>query len=387
MSKPANSATEAVAPFKPLNCRALIVHDWLQGMHGSERVVHAMQELFAGGADVATFVADPRKLPEELSSRVVRTSKLGRLPGLRPSASSPGRWRYLLPFMPWWFRRLPTDGYDVVLSSSHACALGVRAPRGVPHVAYIHTPIRYVWNADLDQRVPRGARSLARALFTCLRIVDRRASTSPDVLIANSSAVRERIRSVWNRDAAVVHPPTSLESARTRQATRSPDTLLWVHRFVDYKRPLEVAQAFELLPDLNLVMVGVGPLSDRVKREAPPNVTVHGWLERDELERLLMSAAGFIHVGLEDFGISMVEALASGTPVLALNQGGALDIVRDGVDGLLIGSARPHEIASAARSMVNREWDPDLLRDRARAFSRERFLHSLRDVLVSQGLS
>lgn len=373
-----------------LQARALIVHDWLQGLHGSERVVLAMQDLFEGGADIATFMADSDNLPESLSSRVTRVSWLSRLPGLRQRHGSGGRWRYLLPLMPLWFKRVPTHGYDVVISSSHACAIAVRTDAGVPHVAYVHTPIRYVWLDELDQRFNGFQARAVRSLRGWMRRMDLKASKSPDVLLANSTTVQRRITDIWGRESDVVHPPVLLDSSfedRDDGRAHDPDTFVWIHRFVSYKRPLEVMRAFAKLPDTNLIMVGVGPLADQVAEEASANVSVRGWIEREELEDLLRSAGGFVHVGLEDFGISMVEALAAGTPVLALNSGGATDIVRHGVDGVLIPDADPKTITDAVNVMRSTVWDDVTLRARAEQFSKSVFLSKMRAALVEQGVS
>jgi len=379
-------ANRRATPAK-LRCRALIVHDWCQGLHGSERVVLAMQDLFEHGADIATFMADPERLPPQMAERIVKTSRLPDLPGLRQTADGEGRWRYLLPYMPRWFRKLDTSGYDLVLSSSHACAVGVQAPEGVPHVSYVHTPIRYVWNEGGDASRTGGLRGLGLAGFRgILKRADLRASRSPDVVIANSTAVADRIHRLWGREAQVIHPPVSL-SPPSIAVDRDPDHFLWVHRFVDYKRPREVAAAFAELPDLRLTMVGVGALEHEIRATAPPNVTIHGWLERSELEALFASAGGFIHVGEEDFGISMVEALAAGVPVLGLARGGALDIVRSGVDGVLVDGPEVPAIRAGVRELRARSWNSDALKGRAGVFRQDSFAQRMIDTLRAVGVA
>lgn len=359
--------------------RTAIVHDWFQGFHGSERVVETMRSGFAEAGsppDVLTFHAAHELLPPALSEAIVRESRLASLPGVRQRGHDPGRWRYLLPYMPRWFDRLDLDEYDVVISSSHACAAGVRARAGATHVCYCHTPMRYAWTPETDRDRLSGLGGAAlRLAARRLRRIDLKASRRPEAYVANSTAVRDRIERFYGRRAEVIHPPVEIGEFDPRRATRD-GPFLWVHRLVRYKRPELVAEAFRGLPH-RLTMVGVGPLEARLRDAMPPNVELRGWLSRAELAELYARASGFIHVAEEDFGITMVEALAAGTPVIALDRGGARDIVRPEVDGLLIEAAEVGEIRRAVERVAAREWDPRELSTRARAFSRERFLERL----------
>jgi glycosyltransferase involved in cell wall biosynthesis len=218
-----------------------------------------------------------------------------------------------------------------------------------------------------------------------LRDWDRRASARPDVYLANSTTVVQRIKRFYGRDAELVPPPVAIGDF-PRDVARDPTRFLWVHRLVPYKRPLEVAEAFRELPELRLTMVGLGPLEAQLRSTLPANVELLGWVPRERLAQLFAGAAGFIHVGEEDFGISMVEALAAGTPVLGANAGGARDIVRPELDGVLIGDpADPARIRAGVRELAGGEWNPDALRESARRFSEERFRARLADVLRAHG--
>jgi glycosyltransferase involved in cell wall biosynthesis len=369
-----------------LAMRTALVHDWFQGFHGSERTVAAMLDLFERDPDVFTFHAARELLPERVAAAIVRESRLARLPGVRQRGHRAGRWRWLLPYMPRYFERLDVRPYELVVSSSHACAVGVRPRSDALHVCYCYTPMRYAWMPVAERGRVGGVKGLALgALRKRLRERDRRAAARPDVYVAISTAVAERIATFYGREAVVVPPPVAVGDFPT-DGDRDPRRLLWVHRLVSYKRPLEVAAAFRELPDLRLTMVGVGPLERKLRAALPPNVELLGWLPRRRLAGLFAGAGGFIHVGEEDFGISMVEALAAGTPVLAVDRGGARDIVRPGVDGLLLAEPPDAEdVRAGIVELAGRTWDRERLRARARDFSEERFQDRLAEVLHAHG--
>lgn len=376
------SAPPSEGPLLPPG-RAALVHDWFQGFHGSERVVDVLLTDVLGTerADVLTFSAARELLPAHLSRAIVRESRLAQLPGVRQRGHSPGRWRYLLPYMPRYFAGLDLSGYELVVTSSHAAALGVRPPEGVPSVCYCHTPMRYAWLPDAEAGRVEGLAGVGlRAMRGWLQRADLEASRQPDVYVANSTAVRERIRRIYGRDAEVIHPPVDVADF-TPGAEKEPGHFLWVHRLVSYKHPLVVAEAFRGSRH-RLTMVGIGPLEAELRQALPPNVELHGWLEREELAELYRRASGFIHVGEEDFGIAMVEALAAGMPVIGLARGGACDIVRPGIDGILVDRGDVATLRAAVDEAARTHWDPAALAARARRFSREEFVASFAALLA-----
>ena len=389
MSTPARTSGEPAElspPGERLSMRAALVHDWFQGLHGAERTVAGMLDVFARDPDVLTFHAAHELLPDRLARAIVKESRLAGLPGVRQRGHDPGRWRWLLPYMPYYFDHLDLDGYELVVSSSHACAAGVRTAPETIHACYCHTPMRYVWMPEAERNRVSGAKGAAlKALRGRLRRWDRRASERPDLYIANSSAVADRIRRFYGREAVIVPPPVAVKDFPL-DAPRDAEHFLWVHRLVPYKRPLQVAEAFRDLPNLRLTMVGVGPLEARLRADLPPNVELLGWVPRERLAELFASVGGFIHVGEEDFGISMVEALAAGTPVLAADAGGARDIVRPDLDGVLISNpSDPAQIAAGVRRLAARGWAPDDLRQSAQRFSEERFRARIAETLRDLG--
>ena len=358
------------------SARAAIVHDWFQGYGGAERVVDVMRtRVFDDAAppDIYTFHAARELLPPGLVATIRGEARVTRAPGIRQRGHDPGRWRYLLPYMPRYFRRLDLEPYDLVIASSWAFALQARPRPDAAHVCYCYTPLRYVWLPEVEGGRTRGiARVALQGLSRRLRRLDLEASRRPDVYIAISQAVRARIQRFYGRDALVVHPPVEVGEFDPRGEKRS-GHFLWVNRLVPYKKPDLVLEAFRGLP-YTLTMVGLGPLEDRLRRDLPPNVELRGWLSREELVRLNREAGGFVHVGEEDFGISMVEALASGTPVIALARGGALDIVRDGEDGVLLEEADVTSLRAAVRRVAEASWDAERLHQQALEFSTDRFV-------------
>jgi glycosyltransferase involved in cell wall biosynthesis len=359
--------------------KAALVHDWFAGLYGSERVVETMRTgLFdaSGPPDVFTFHAAHEVLPPELSAAIVKESRLAALPGIRQRGRSQGHFRYLLPYMPTYFRHLDLAEYDLVIASSHACAINARPPREATYICYSHTPMRYLWMPELEHERVRGLRGLPlKALRSRLRRVDREAAQRPDGFVANSNAVAARIQAFYGRSAEVIPPPVDVEHLDP-SADKEEGHFLWVHRLVDYKRPQVVAEAFRGLPH-RLTMVGIGPLRGRIEADLPPNVELRGWVSRPELEALYARASGFIHIAEEDFGITIVEALAAGAPVIALNRGGATDIVRPGVDGLLIDEPTVAALREAIAQVASRSWDAQALAERAGEFSRENFLRRM----------
>ena len=369
-------------PF--LDRRAAVVHDWFQGYHGAERVAHVMRrDLFSPQrpADVYTFHAAHELLPSDLSQSIVHESRLARLPGIRQRGHDPGRWRYLLPYMPYYFRRLDLSEYDLVISSSHACASHATPRPDATHVVYCYTPMRYAWLPETDTRSAASIKRAALGFVTGrLRKIDRAAAQRADAYVAISTAVQERIARFYGRQSYVIPPPVDVDAFDPTQP-KDEEHFLWVHRLVSYKRPELVAEAFRGLP-FRLTMVGIGPLERQLRAMLPPNVELRNWVTREELAQLYAATSGFLHVGEEDFGITMVEALASGTPVIALNRGGARDIVRDGVDGVVVERADVAALRKAVFDVAARQWQPDKLALRARDFSRESFVQRMIPFLI-----
>ncbi len=353
--------------------RVALVHDWLVTMRGGERVLHELAAVFPG-ADLYTLVHEPGSVSLRLEALPIRTSLIDRVPGGRR------HFRKLLPLLPWAIGRFHLTGYDLVLSSSHAVAKGVRVTDDACHVCYCHTPMRYVWDA-VETYVGRGLRrTLAQPLVSALRRWDM-ATSAPDrvhAFIANSQHVAARIRRHYGRDARVVFPPVDTDLFRP---SGRPDEgyYLLVGAFVPYKREDVAIEAFREL-DRRLVIVGDGPCRQRLQRDAPRNVEFVGRLAHDRLAALYAGCRALIHPQEEDAGIVPLEAQAAGRPVIALGAGGALETVRpcghpDGATGVLFETPDAATLRDAVLRLEQRRGDfrPDVLRAHAASFATDRF--------------
>ena len=350
--------------------RVAIAHEWLVRYLGSERCVAEMLEAFPG-ARLLTTIADASALPPAF--RAAETSLLQHVPG----ATRHHEW--LVPLMPLaWRLRPAVSDVDIVISSSHACAKGVRAERGIPHLCYCHTPMRYAWDFKAERdRFPREVRPFARAGMAWFRRWDRASARRVTRFVANSSAVARRIGQVFGRDAEVIHPPVRTEFF-TPGGERE-DFFLYVGRFVSYKRPELALEAFAGMPECRLLMVGDGPLGSTLRTRATPNVSLLGTLDDGRLRGLYRSARALVYPVDEDFGIVMAEAQACGTPVIGLAKGGALDIVEPGRTGWLIEEQSVRALRTAVRQASAEELDAAEISRNAQRFSADRFRREIQD--------
>ncbi len=357
--------------------RVALVHDWLTGMRGGEWVLAEIASLFPG-APIYTLVHRPGSVEGELARHPVVTSWLQRL------SFGGRRWRYLLPLMPAAVESFDLPNVDLVISTSHCVAKGVIPPPGAYHVSYIHTPMRYAWDqrAAYMHQLPAPARPLVAMELARLRQWDMVSAARVDRLLANSRLVAWRIRHYWNRTAEVLPPP--VDTGFFTPGGERGDGLLTVAALVPYKRiemAMEVARALRR----PLTVVGTGPMLRRLRRRAGPEVEFLGWVPRERLREAYRSAAALVVPNVEDFGMTAVEALACGTPVVGLAASGTADIVRAGREGELAEEPTVASLAEATRRVLAREWDREGLAARARAFSRERFRLRFRFLLDSLG--
>lgn len=297
-----------------------LVHDWLTGYRGGERVLRHLAQRFPD-ADLFTLFHTPGSVAKEIENRRITTSLLDRLPG------TARHYRKLLPLFPWAIQRFDFTGYDLVLSTSHAVAKSIRVPDEVPHLDYCFTPMRYVWD-QVDAYLGLGAaRWLATPAIHALRRFDVRTSGPASVtrFVAISTDVADRIRRHYGREAKVVSPPVDVSWIAPAKAA-SQDYYLHVAGFVPYKRDSLVIDTFRRMPR-RLIVVGDGPDRPALERRATPNVEFVGHVDDATLADLYRGARALIYPQREDFGLIAVEAQAAGRPVIAFGAGGALDTI------------------------------------------------------------
>ncbi len=330
--------------------RVAIVHEWLIDRAGSERVLEQILALYPDATLYTLIDRMPAIDRARFPSRRTVTSFLDRWPGIT---------RYFtrtLPLMPLAMQQFDLSGHDLVISSSHTVAKGVIVPPDALHLCYCHSPMRYAWDMQgvylAQERLDRGLKGwLARALLHRLRLWDMASHQGADQIAANSQFVRQRIRKAWRREAEVIHPPVDVgAAAATAPVTREPRHLVTVGRLMPYKNVALIVDAMRLLPDWRLTVVGDGPQKRLLQARAPANVQFTGAVTEADKLAWLARAAAFVFAAVEDFGIAPAEALAAGTPVVALARGGALDYLVHRHNALLFAEATPQGLAEAVRA-------------------------------------
>jgi glycosyltransferase involved in cell wall biosynthesis len=386
---------------QPREPKIALVHDFLVSPGGAERVLKVLADMYPE-APIYTLLHDPEVVGGFLAGRDIRTSFVQKFPRWLWR-----RYRWLAPLYPSAIEAMDLRDFDVVISSSGAWSKGIVTRLHTKHIAYIHSPMRFVWDYNeryLQER--RGGRQgiFARAMTSWLRIWDAQAADRPDILVANSKYTQDRIEKYYRRSSEVLYPPITMQVAcapgdiecalrDTRKATNpsSPalgalgkeDYFLLVSRLTKAKRADIVVEAFNKL-DLPLIVVGRGSELESLRTIARPNVRLVGWRSDEEISRLYRGAEAVVFPSEDDFGLVAAEALAYGTPVIAYASGGVREIVTEGVTGELFLDQTAEVLADGVRRFLERRgrYDTQAMHETVKRFNRPRFEQRIRELVA-----
>lgn len=358
--------------------RVALIHDWLTGMRGGEKVLEALCELFPD-ADLFTLVQVPGATSPFIERRQVHTSFIQRLPWA-------GRlYRHYLPLFPIAIEQFDLDGYDLVISCSHCAAKSVVVPGKARHICYCLTPMRYAWD-QFDayfgpDKVGRVGNLLMRPVMAGMARWDRATANRADRYLAISQYVARRIELYYNRRSTIVHPPVDTQFFTPAAPDRDWEPgFLVVSALVPYKR-VELAIGAARRAGVTLTIVGDGPERAALEPLAGDDVRFLGWRSNEEIRDLYRASLATILPGEEDFGIVPVEAQACGRPVVALGRGGVLDTIVDGETGVLVDEATEEALAEGLTRVAARSWDAARIRAHAEQFGRERFIRAMTTII------
>lgn len=353
--------------------RLALVHDHLTQSGGAERVLEAFQAMWPD-APTFTLLYDKETMGRQFGHRDIRTSFLQRM----PLALKKPRW--YLPLMPTATESYDLSDFDVILSNSSAFSKGIVPATNALHLCYCHTPTRYLWSDThnyLDElAVPRPVKKLLPPLLSQLRTWDKLAADRVDHFVANSETVRRRIERYYRKESTVIHPPVDIDEFSI--SDRKKEYFLIGGRLVAYKRYDLVIEAFSKL-GAPLKVYGSGPVEEKLRKMAGPNVEFLGRVSNDERARLFQDAIAFLHPQEEDFGITPLESMAAGRPVIAYRKGGATETIEDGVTGIFFDEQSWEEIADTVLHFDATKFDPKIIRKHAEQFSLKRFHQEMRD--------
>jgi glycosyltransferase involved in cell wall biosynthesis len=354
------------------NARVLVLHPFLNFYGGSEYLLSVVVNEIVPQADIFTF---------SYRDSVIAETKIDRKRIISPFGDGllARMYRQLTPLYPSLMDTQAFDGYDVVLSFSYAYVHGLVTSHRVPHVSYIHSPLRLLWMGFSDYyrygKIPI-VRNIYNSILSWQRIWDQQAATRPDYLLASSKEVQNRIRAFWSREAEVLHPPVDTDLYAKDMPSTKEDYFVTSARLVEYKRIDLLIQAC-LAARKKLVVIGDGPMYKKLKRIAAgsPDITFTGYLSPEDNRKVVQKAKGYLYAAEEDFGISLVESLAAGTPVLTYGKGGAIETVTPDC-GILV-KEQSVESFSQALDEFERfavQVSPKILQRQAAKFSRQNFV-------------
>lgn len=353
--------------------RVAFVHDWLVTYRGGEKVLDALLELYPD-APIYTLFYDKDAMPASITSRDIWVPPVAN--ALRKAR------KLLLPLLPRMIESIPLAEYDLLISTSSCVAKGAVKGKNARHLCYLHSPMRYVWDQQAEYiagvaHIPGAAWGI-KALAPSLRRWDVESAQRVDRFVVNSTFVGERAKRYYGRDATVVHPPIELDRFKPRTPTSERrGFFLAAGALVSYKRFDLAIEAAEQAGK-RLVVAGSGPMEAALRKRAGANVSFEIGPSDERFATLLAEAEALLFPGVEDFGMIAIEAMASGTPVIAFESGGARDFIVPGTTGLFFGEQTPAALAHVMRDYAPARFDAQALNRYAARYGRDAFLERMR---------
>lgn len=358
--------------------KTAIVHEWFVNYAGSEKCVESFTNIWPE-ADVYSLVdfLDDEQRNIILKGKHAKTSFIQHLPYAKKHH------RKYLPLFPKAIESFNLSKYDLIISSSHAVAKGVKTKKDQLHICYCHSPMRYVWDeADFylsEANLNSGIQGIvAKMALKYLRKWDLKSANNVNYFIANSKHIANKIKRIYNRDADIIYPP--VDTDKFSLETKKEDYFLTASRLVPYKRIDLIVDAFARMLDKKLVVIGSGPEKEKILAKATPNVDVIGYQDFESLRDYMQKAKAFVFAAEEDFGIIVVEAMACGTPVIAFKQGGTAETVIDGVTGILFSDQTVDSVVEAVKrfDIISHSINYREIRIHSEKFSRQTFEKNMR---------
>jgi len=351
--------------------RIALIHDWLTGMRGGEKVFELICELFPN-APIYTLLHVPGKVSRTIESHPIHTSPLQKIPGIAKL------YRHLLPLMPWAIEQFDLSDYDVLISTSHCVAKGAIPAPNARHWCYCFTPMRYIWDQYEDYFGPEQAslpvRMVMRRVRSRLQSWDLNSLSRVTTFIADCKNIQERIHRIYKRESEVLYPPANVEffsQLPLLQTSEKEDFYLIVSALAPYKKIDVALEACHRLKR-RLIVIGEGQDKQKLQKYAGPLIQFLGWQSDETIRDYYRKARALLFPGEEDFGLTPIEANAAGCPVIALGRGGVLETVIAEETALLYPSSQVESLMEAMEHFEKRSWDPQRARRHAAHFSYQR---------------
>ncbi len=357
--------------------KVALVHDWLNGMRGGEKVLEIITEIFPG-SEIFTLFLDEDRISRKLLDHDIHTSFVQKLPFCKK------RYRSYLPFFPRAIEKFDLSEFDFVISTSHCVAKGAVPAEGALHICYCFSPMRYVWRF-YDQYFGRNPikNLFIKPTLRRIRKWDYESCSRVNHFVAISKNVAGRIKEFYSRDADVIFPPVNTGFFTPGKNRENEDYFLIISALVPYKRIDLAVGAFNEL-GLPLRIIGRGPELKKLKMIAAKNITFHGWVSDEEVRENYRNCRALIFPGEEDFGLTPIEANACGTPVIAYGKGGVLESIIDDKTGMFFDKQTVESLIFAVRNFEKMDFDPQICREQSLRFDTEVFRKKFTDYVLSK---